>query len=117
MSSLPGYTKQNFFQKVLAKLHKKIIDDHRVAILSQIIYSNITALSAGNTNTLKILDIGCGNMKILYWLKNNLPGAEFTGIDVFELPEHFKKDPYWQHYKSFNGVNLPFENKSFDFIL
>src|SRR5687768_16344300 len=117
MSYLPGYTKQNFFQKLLAKLHAKTIQGHRITILSQIIYSNISALSAGNKNPLKILDVGCGNMKILYSLKNYLPGAEFTGLDIFKLPEHLKNDPFWRYYKSFNGVDIPFESGSFDFIL
>ncbi len=117
MSSLLENTKQNLFQKLLAKLHKKIVHNHRVAILSQIIYANILALNAGNKIPLKILDVGCGNMKILYSLKDKFPGAEFKGIDVFELPAHFQDDSYWQYYRSFNGVNIPFENDSFDFIL
>ena len=117
MSSLPEYSKQNFFQRLLAKLYKNTTHDHRVTTLSQIIHANISALNSGNKIPLKILDVGCGNMKILYSLKNNLPGTEFTGIDVFKLPEHLKNDPYWQYYKSFNGVNIPFKNKSFDLIL
>ncbi len=117
MSHLLTYTKQNFFKKLVAKLHKNITQHHRVTILSQIIHSNILALNADNKNSLKILDVGCGDMRIFHLLKNNLPGAKFTGIDVFQLPEHFKNDSYWQYFKNFNGIDIPFENGSFDFIL
>jgi hypothetical protein len=117
MSHLLTYTKQNFFKKLVAKLHKKITQHNRVKILSEIIHSNILALNVDHKISLKILDVGCGDMKIFHSLKNNLPSAELAGIDVFQLPEPFKNDPYWQSFRSFNGINIPFENGFFDFIL
>lgn len=117
MSSPLGNISPHFFQRALIKLHKKTSHSHRVKTLSEIIYRDFLLPFYNEKDDLKVLDIGCGDMQIIYELKNKLPEYLFKGIDVFKLPENFVSDAYWQNYACFDGINIPFEDNYFDVVL
>lgn len=117
MSSPLGNIRPNFFQRLLIKLHKKTSHQHRVNILSGMIYNEILPAQFDKEDSIKVLDVGCGDMQIIHSLENKLPAWTFHGIDVFTLPDNVKSNPYWKNYTSFNGEEIPFDNKYFDVVL
>lgn len=56
----------------------------------------------------RILDVGCGNSPYKPWLQTE----EYIGIDVAESGRTDKQPSVW-----FDGINIPFDDEYFDFIL
>ena len=64
----------------------------------------------------KILDIGCGNGILLESLPKNM---DYFGIDVsLALIDEAKKkyDGFKERFSIFDGLKIPFPDKSFDFV-
>lgn len=104
--------------------------------ISRHLYHEIQNISG--ENELKILDIGCGSGDYSIVLANKLQKAKYYCVDIssealYKLKENLKKgtmisaDPFLKEF-SFNvnidnfhteltdGINLPYDDNSFDFI-
>jgi len=64
----------------------------------------------------KILDIGCGKGFLLYDFTKVVPGIEVTGIDISEYAISNCKEEVRGRLQVGNATELPFPDKSFDFV-
>lgn len=65
----------------------------------------------------KILDVGCGKGFLLYEFTRAVPGVEVKGIDISEYGIANSKEEVRPFLQLGNATKLPFEDKSFDFVL
>jgi ubiquinone/menaquinone biosynthesis C-methylase UbiE len=64
----------------------------------------------------KILDIGCGKGFLLYDFTKIVPGIDVYGIDISEYAIQNCKKEIEARVQECNCINLPFEDKVFDFV-
>ena len=64
----------------------------------------------------RILDIGCGKAYLLYEFTQVVPGIEVAGIDVSAYGLEHAKEEVKPSLHLGSAVDLPFEDKSFDFV-
>jgi 2-polyprenyl-3-methyl-5-hydroxy-6-metoxy-1,4-benzoquinol methylase len=89
---------------IIKKIHNFLVHTNRVDSIANTIIKNLPE------DINKILDIGCGDGLISKKLENAKMGLEYDGIDIMERPMCKIK------YTSFDGINIPFEKKSFDAV-
>jgi SAM-dependent methyltransferase len=65
----------------------------------------------------KILDVGCGKGYLLYEFTQSVPGVQVAGIDVSAYGVENAKPEIKPFLRVGNAVKLPFEDKSFDFVI
>lgn len=65
----------------------------------------------------KILDVGCGKGYLLYEFTQAVPGVEIAGIDISEYAIENAKEEVKPFLKVGNAVDLPFPDKTFDFVV
>ncbi|NJR20758.1 MAG: class I SAM-dependent methyltransferase [Richelia sp. CSU_2_1] len=65
----------------------------------------------------KILDVGCGKGYLLYEFIQAVPGVEIAGIDISEYAIENAKEEVKPFLTVGNAVDLPFPDKSFDFVV
>lgn len=86
-------------------LHSHLVFQRRTRVLADALAQ---ALPSG---AMTVLDVGCGDGSIAYLVQQQRPGMAITGVDVLIRPD--TRIPV----KQFDGVHLPFENKSFDIVM
>lgn len=111
MSSPLAKDKKSVFDKLLIKFHKKASHSNRIDILSALFIQEIQALPMEETETIRLLDIGCGDMTITNILAQKGDRISCTGVDIYPNT----KD--WENYVAFDGKTLPFSDKSYDVVL
>jgi SAM-dependent methyltransferase len=96
-----------FLSKKIAKpLHRLFVLSNRVKILSNHLYHLLP-----QKEPLTGLDVGCGNGEIAWKIEQLSPNIEFSGVDVL-----IRRDALINVIE-FDGHTLPFNDKSFDFIM
>jgi hypothetical protein len=115
MSSPLATANNSLLRKKLINLHQVASHNHRVATLSKLIAQCIQSLQM--QGHVSIVDIGCGDMKMLHAIQALIPGAHVMGIDIYELPIALKEDPYWKVYRSFDGHTINLYNKAVEVAL
>ncbi|WP_430410665.1 class I SAM-dependent methyltransferase [Kordia sp.] len=110
MSSPLAKDKKSFFDKLLIRFHKNASHSNRIAILSTLFTQEINELHIEN-ESISLLDIGCGDMKITKILSEQHQQLEATGVDIYPNTQN------WKNYVAFDGKTLPFEDKSFAIVL
>src|SRR5262245_30825346 len=65
----------------------------------------------------KVLDVGCGKGFLLYEFTQVVAGIEVAGVDISEYAIENSKEEVRPFLKIGNAVELPFPDKSFDFIV
>ncbi|WP_199292448.1 class I SAM-dependent methyltransferase [Microcoleus vaginatus] len=65
----------------------------------------------------KILDVGCGKGYLLYEFTQAVPGLEIVGIDISEYAIQNAKEEVKPFLTAGNAVDLPFPDKTFDFVV
>lgn len=68
------------------------------------------------TDSTRVLDLGCGEGKSNYVFKKMAPKINWHGIDIEDSPEVRKRTHELDSILTFDGMNLPYSNKSFDLI-
>jgi len=89
---------------LLSSLHQSLIYDRRVRRLADI----LSKIIPPNSN---VLDVGAGDGKLEWSLLQRRPDLRFEGIDVL------KREREWMPVKSFDGVELPYHDLSFDGVM
>ncbi len=110
MSSPLAKDKKSFFDKLLIRFHKNASHSNRIGILSSLFTQEIEALRI-KKETITLLDIGCGDMKITKLLAEKNQQLKTTGVDIYPNTQH------WENYIPFDGKTLPVADKSFDVVL
>ena len=65
---------------------------------------------------MRVLDVGCGKGFLLYDLTQAVPGLEVRGIDISEYAIEHAKEEVRPFLQVTSATDLPFEDKSFDFV-
>lgn len=97
---------QWFAKQLIKPLHSSKISGRRINRLSRLLIPFLD-----KHDSLSGLDVGCGNGRLARDLMNHLPNLTFIGVDVL-----LREETAIKIFK-FDGATLPFESKSFDFIL
>lgn len=99
--------------QVLKLIHGSFVMNRRVKILARHL-----AYLLPEQEPLKGLDVGCGSGEVAYFLQKYRPKIELEGIDVLvrETKNHRESLPQIP-VRQFDGENLPFPDKHFDFIM
>ena len=84
-------------------IHSKLVFSRRVEILSKIFSSLL------EDKPISVLDVGCGGGEISAQLKNK-SSLDIIGVDIL------KRNKTSIPVKIFNGYQLPFSDKSFDYL-
>jgi SAM-dependent methyltransferase len=93
-------TKSKHIQ-LIGKMHGKLVHQRRVAVLVERVKAMLPASST-------LLDVGCGDGTIAKHLSQTVPGLTVTGVEY--APRGNCAIPC----AGFDGVHLPFPDKSFD---
>lgn len=73
-------------------------------------------LYAERGRSLNVLDLGCGEGASLDWFEQLDPTIQWRGVDIENSPEVAARRQPDPRMVSFDGVNLPFPNDSFDIV-
>lgn len=64
----------------------------------------------------KILDVGCGKGFLLFDFTKVVPGIEVYGLDISKYAIENSKEEIKDRLQVGNAIELPFEDRSFDFV-
>ncbi|MBB3992100.1 class I SAM-dependent methyltransferase [Croceicoccus naphthovorans] len=81
-------------------------DDARVARLSDMFRKGV---SGG-----VVLDLGCGDGRAVDLIRST--GASYVGIDIEQSPEVASRTRSDEHFLTYDGIELPFDQGHFDAI-
>ena len=79
-------------------------------------FSMAEHLAGRMTGIYKILDLGCGTGTSADFFKKMVPDAQWTGLDIEGSPEVASRTKTSAEFHSFDGINIPFGDNSFDLI-
>lgn len=63
-----------------------------------------------------VLDLGCGDGRGVDVIRACLPDVRYDGVDIAQSPEVSSRSRDDAAFHSYDGVNLPFEDNSFDIV-
>lgn len=64
----------------------------------------------------RVLDLGCGAGRSLDMFKRHDPEVKWVGVDIEESPEVKTRTRTDAEFVSYDGINLPFDDGSFDLV-
>lgn len=118
MSSPIAKNKKNVLDRALINVHKKTSHNTRIALLSEVFSKEIQELKSTNPqNSIRCLDIGCGDMTLSEAISEKDNTIVFKGIDIHTVPQEMSVLDRWKNYSRFDGQHIPFEDNSFDVVL
>lgn len=65
---------------------------------------------------LKVLDLGCGDGRGVDFFRSIDPQVDYTGVDIDHSPEVDSRRRHDARFDTFDGVNLPYPDASFDMV-
>lgn len=65
---------------------------------------------------LRVMDLGCGDGNSIDLFRGLDTGAHWTGLDIMDSPEVARRTRKDGDFRIFDGVEMPFENDSFDIV-
>lgn len=107
----------NYFQRNFVYLHQKFAHWSRVHKLALLIGKKIQNIYPDSNKEIYGLDVGCGDMRIVETISETNRSIKWTCTDIHELPDALKNSKKWSKYVRFDGVNLPFADNTFDFVV
>lgn len=114
MSSPIALKKKSFAHKALINLHQLLSHKRRVSLLSEKI-SDLIKNEFPDMEVIRCVDVGCGDMQIAENIGKHNPKTAWNCIDIHDLPENASDK--WGKYKKFDGINIPYDDKSMDVVL
>ncbi|GAB5413445.1 MAG: hypothetical protein Cons2KO_10480 [Congregibacter sp.] len=64
----------------------------------------------------RVLDLGCGAGTSIDWFQELLDSPDWHGVDIADSPEVRARTRHSTAISTFDGINLPYANNSFDLI-
>ena len=116
MSSPIAASNHNAIKGLLVSVHQKLSHRHRIELISEKISSLINR-HAPAAETIRCLDVGCGDMEIAERVGEADKRTIWCCIDVHALPEQLETDAKWGKYRQFDGEHIPFSSQSMDVVL
>jgi SAM-dependent methyltransferase len=116
MSSPIALPKKDFIKSTLIWVHQIISHNHRTKILCEKFASYIDNYFH-SSKEIRCLDVGCGDMSIAENINNRNPRTFWKCIDIYDLPNNLKDSVKWRNYQKFDGLHIPFSEKSMDVVL
>lgn len=110
MSSPIAKERKSLFDRVLIGYHRKVSHHNRINQLSDLFVNKIREI-ADEQGTIKLLDIGCGDMAIAKSVASKMEQIKYTCIDIYPNSQN------WENYLEFDGENFPFMDNTFDVAL
>ncbi len=119
MSSPIAKERKSSVDRALIATHQKMSHGYRIDILAEHFAKRILGLGrTPGQETVRVLDVGCGDMTLADAVAAKLGAVDFRCVDIHPCPpELLRTDPRWQRYSRFDGVHLPFDEKSFDVVM
>ncbi len=106
---------KSIIKRLLISFHRKSSHNNRLTILADLFVAIIKKYANENV-MIKCLDVGSGDMNIAARIAENFKNIEITCLDIND--ETNVKTPSTKLvYKQFDGCNIPFSTKEFDFVL
>lgn len=100
-------------QNIYEYLKDSVPDDHsRQTGAMSVATTHIT----GGFSPRTIVDLGCGTGGSADRFKNLLPQSHWIGIDIEVSPEVLQRTRTDVEFLTFDGVNMPFQDHSIDFV-
>lgn len=65
---------------------------------------------------LKVLDLGCGEGISATGFRNIDRTVDWHGVDIESSPEVNARSKFDEQFKSFDGINIPYEDNAFDMV-
>ncbi|PND29932.1 class I SAM-dependent methyltransferase [Achromobacter pulmonis] len=65
---------------------------------------------------ISLLDLGCGDGRSFDMFQQKIPNLEWKGLDIPESPEVKSRTRTDCDFYTFNGVEIPFDDESFDIV-
>ena len=97
--------------------HQKSAHSNRISKLAHSLGETINTEFPDETNSIRALDVGCGDLSLAESIKAAHPRIEWVYTDIHELPADLRDSRRWSNYKQFDGKSLPFDEGSFDVVL
>lgn len=116
MSSPIASGKKGPLESTLIMVHQKLSHSRRIDTLARCIADVIQARFQG-AGEIRCLDVGCGDMQIAERVGVLAPNTKWSCIDIYDLPEDMKDSERWKKYRKFDGIHIPFEDRSMDIVL
>lgn len=107
---------RDFFSEKLVDFHQKTSHSNRIEILSNLLALEIKNLAEGE-DRFSCLDIGCGDMNLAELIHGSLPSTQWQCIDLYQLSQEQENEERWKKYSTFNGCDIPFDDKRFKVAL
>lgn len=119
MSSPIAKLDKGSVDRLLIAAHQQLSHGRRVAVLAQEIAIRVRGIMVQEqAASVRILDVGCGDMTLVDAVASKVGGAEVRCADIHPCPPALAHgDPRWRRYVQFDGRTLPFERGSFDVVL
>jgi ubiquinone/menaquinone biosynthesis C-methylase UbiE len=97
----------------LYDLLKDVIpNDHSRQVRSTYYIDDILA----NNKVNHVMDLGCGDGRSIDYFRKKDPDIKWVGVDIESSPEVDSRTRSDGEFVSYDGINLPFANDSFDLI-
>jgi len=90
--------------------------DHSRQVLADYYIERAVGRPAAGGTPWRVLDLGCGVGDSIDAFRARDPEVDWTGIDVPESPEARDRTRTDARFESFDGINLPFADGSFDLV-
>ena len=116
MSSPITAKKKGALDEALIAAHRKLSHSRRIELLAGRVADIVRTQQAGG-QTVRCLDVGCGDMQLAERVAELAPASAWSCIDIHVLPGDLQDAERWRKYRTFDGRNIPFPDKSFDVVL
>jgi 2-polyprenyl-3-methyl-5-hydroxy-6-metoxy-1,4-benzoquinol methylase len=102
-----------WFDRALVNVLSGAAHHPQVRQIAGLIWTRIAAIHPGK-ETIRCLDIRCGEMAIISTIAKAHSKVSWIGADTYPLPNYMRSSSLWSHYERFNGVQLGYKPQSFD---
>ena len=113
MSSPIALERKNIARQLLIKWHQRLAHGRRTELLG----IEIARLMRQFGESLKCVDVGCGDMQIADAVAAQLPMSIWSCLDIYPPSPAVFGDPRWRKYVQFDGASLPFSDLELDIAL